>query len=147
MSTDRQKRIPLDTPFHKWLGNCPSRVLNALKRAGKHTLRDVVSMSESEVRGLRNLGQTSFYALKHELSILGLSLGCAPAAEPVKLAEVSLRDYFAGQAMAGLLANRTNGEKDRAALAAIAYGFADSMLDERLGRAATVSKTLLEAPA
>jgi hypothetical protein len=43
---------------------------------------------------------------------------------------MSLRDYFAGQALAGLMA-RTSWSDDEAA--AQAYGFADSMLNQRKG--------------
>lgn len=43
---------------------------------------------------------------------------------------MSLRDYFAGQALAGLLAcDETGGRKER--FAKVAYEYADAMLAER----------------
>jgi hypothetical protein len=45
---------------------------------------------------------------------------------------MSLRDYFAGQALAGLLARRdTARDCDYAGIVEDAYNFAESMLEER----------------
>ena len=119
----------LDTSFRLWLDECPARLRNALKDAGKRTLRDVVGMTESEVLGLRNVGETSLCDLKHRLLALGLRLGELPLEpEEPKQSDMSLRDYFAGRALIGILANHVS---DAPSMAAVAYGIADAMLDQR----------------
>ena len=119
----------LDLPFRALLANCPSRLLNALEGAGRRSLRDVVSMTEKEILGLRNVGEMSFYTLKHELKQLGLELGrVRTEPELPKVTEMDLRDHFAGLALIGLLARH---EADAPSMAAAAYGFADAMVDMR----------------
>lgn len=45
---------------------------------------------------------------------------------------MTLRDYFAGQAMAGMLASETNGTAyNRQTIANLCYGVADAMIAER----------------
>ena len=56
----------------------------------------------------------------------------------VETKSMALRDWFAGQALAGLCAgdimvalNKTSNGKPREAVATVAYGLADAMLIER----------------
>jgi len=51
------------------------RARNCLDGANIQTLRDLVSLSESEVMNLKNLGKTSLTEIKTKLSEQGLSLG------------------------------------------------------------------------
>jgi DNA-directed RNA polymerase subunit alpha len=51
------------------------RARNCLDGANIQTLRDLVTLSESEVMNLKNLGKTSLTEIKNKLSELGLSLG------------------------------------------------------------------------
>ena len=44
---------------------------------------------------------------------------------------MSLRDYFAGQAMIGILASCQNAQPDIDVAAIAAYGYADAMLEAR----------------
>jgi len=44
---------------------------------------------------------------------------------------VELRDWFAGQALAGIMTDGAYGEDDCIAVAMLAYSFADAMLKER----------------
>ncbi len=51
------------------------RARNCLDSANLMTLHDLVTMSESEVMKLKNLGKTSLTEIKSRLSERGLSLG------------------------------------------------------------------------
>ena len=55
------------------------RARNCLDSANLQTLRDLVSLSESEVMKLKNLGKTSLTEIKTRLAERGLSLGMAAA--------------------------------------------------------------------
>ena len=50
-----------------------------------------------------------------------------------KIPEITLRDYFAGQALAGIMTNITKdfGENPRERIAKICYDYADVMLEVR----------------
>lgn len=52
------------------------RAYNCLKRAGIHTLQDLVNKSENDMMKIRNLGKKSLKEVKDKLDELGLSLGC-----------------------------------------------------------------------
>jgi len=56
--------------------------------------------------------------------------GPAPSPKAEQLL-VTLRDYFAGQALAGLLADGLRDKRDDDDIAEVAYGMADAMLNER----------------
>lgn len=62
-----------------------------------------------------------------------LPLGTMNAAEPGQSGGMSLRDYFAGQALAGL-ARGVGLDLERHDLARRAYNIADAMLAERENR-------------
>jgi DNA-directed RNA polymerase subunit alpha len=51
------------------------RARNCLDGANLHTLRDLVSLSESEVMQLKNLGKTSMTEIRHRLTERGLTFG------------------------------------------------------------------------
>jgi len=53
------------------------RARNCLDSANLQTLRDLVTMNESEVMKLKNLGKTSLTEIKNRLAERGLSLGMA----------------------------------------------------------------------
>ena len=55
------------------------RARNCLDSANLTTLRDLVSMTESEVMKLKNLGKTSLTEIKSRLTEKGLSLGMTVA--------------------------------------------------------------------
>ena len=54
--------------------NLSTRTLNALKRDGIHTLQDLTTTSESRIRLLRHLGQSSLDEIRESLARIGLSL-------------------------------------------------------------------------
>ncbi len=51
---------------------------------------------------------------------------------------MSLRDWFAGQALAGMLANKHWANDRESTVAEMAYGYADAMLAARETRAGDV---------
>lgn len=55
----------------------------------------------------------------------------SPAAGPEIPCRLSLRDYFAGQALAGLSSNESNMEQKAGWLAQCSYLFADDMIEVR----------------
>lgn len=62
----------LQTPIDEL--NLSARSYNCLKRAGKNTLKDVCSMSERELYGIRNLGSKSASEIINTLAQRGLCL-------------------------------------------------------------------------
>ena len=50
------------------------RTYNCLRRAGKDTLKDLVEMTEEELRGVRNLGRKSVDEVVYTLEQHGLTL-------------------------------------------------------------------------
>ena len=64
----------LETPIEEL--DFSVRAYNCLKRAGVHTLQDLVNKSDAEVMKIRNLGKKSLKEVKDKLDELGLSLGC-----------------------------------------------------------------------
>ena len=123
----------LDEPFLHPLRRCSERLLKALERAGKRTLRDVVAMSEVDVLSLRNIGEITLHELKVQLTELGFTLGGLPPELTLpKATNMTLRDYCAMQSIetcsrfildSALIEYRT--------LAMMAYQMADAMLEER----------------
>ncbi|HED64617.1 MAG TPA: DNA-directed RNA polymerase subunit alpha [Planctomycetes bacterium] len=70
---DDELRLLLDRPIADL--ELSVRARNCLDSANLMTLRDLVSLSESEVMKLKNLGKTSLTEIKSRLSERGLSLG------------------------------------------------------------------------
>ncbi len=54
-----------------------------------------------------------------------------PSTAPVRYEGMTLRDWFAGQALAGILDGSVSGERATTQSARIAYQIADKMLESR----------------
>ena len=65
---DRYRTISIDDM------NLSIRSYNCLTRAGIKTTDDLVTMTEDEIFGIRNLGRKSSEEVIHQLNILGYSL-------------------------------------------------------------------------
>lgn len=68
--------VTLDTPIAEL--DMSVRSYNCLTRAGKRTLRDIVEMTEEELRQVRNLGRKSVEEVKWHLEQRGLELKKEP---------------------------------------------------------------------
>jgi hypothetical protein len=68
--------VTLDTPIAEL--DMSVRSYNCLTRAGKRTLRDIVEMTEEELRQVRNLGRKSVDEVKWHLEQRGLELKKEP---------------------------------------------------------------------
>jgi len=130
--------IDLDMPFRVPLRRCPVRLLNGLESIGCNTLRDVLRLSEVEIIGIRMVGEFCLHALKTQLANMGMEVGqernrsSAPAPSETK----TLRDEFAGQALAGMMANCSEEMMSRSEghLAEMAYRHANAMIAEKRRR-------------
>jgi hypothetical protein len=75
------------------------------------------------------MDDNSLYAFPGQETKLKHHNSGSPTTETVSYTGMSLRDYFAGQAMAGILAR--SGGDDRSAYAKVAYSYANAMIKER----------------
>jgi len=141
----------LDMPFEGVLSGLRLRIRNALRKDGKRTFRDVVSMSEEDFIKLSGVGFGSLKILREELACKGYAFGDLhklpasqeAAQEAVPMAsDMTLRDHFAGQALHGILNlvdRRFFEDIDWDVLAHTSYLMADAMLKEK-AKAETTDK-------
>lgn len=120
-----------------------ARAMAALRQLGVTSAAELLDVREGDVRSLRNAGGKTWREIAEaqsrvlrELAVARLDLdGAHPSsgsAEPIAPAEPDLRDWFAGQALAGWMASFDYDESPKPdSCAELAYELADAMLAAR----------------
>lgn len=102
-------------------GFCESRKIQ--------TLEELSQWREADLLSLKNFGDTSLKEVRRALRAGGLRLGSPRDRDELPMSlPMSLRDWFAGQALIGLMAGARGEFVDTAA---VAYAYADDMLVAR----------------
>ena len=110
-----------------------TRSLNVLISNDIFTIKDLIRRTERECLRMENMGRKSLNEIKEHLAVNGLVLGTI-FEEPEKSINFKityhLRDWFAGQALVGLLANPET-IPDSNIITTASYRIADEMMKAR----------------
>ena len=104
---------------------------NVLKAEGIFTIKNLVQYTERDLIRLPNMGRKSLNEIKEHLAVHNLVLGSI-FEEPEKKINlnIGLRDWFAGQALVGLLANPET-IPDSNIITTASYRIADEIMKAR----------------
>ena len=110
-----------------------TRSLNVLLSNDIFTIKDLIRRTERECLRMENMGRKSLNEIKEHLAVNGFVLGTL-FEEPEKSINFKisyhLRDWFAGQALVGLLANPET-IPDSNLITTASYRLADEMMKAR----------------
>jgi hypothetical protein len=129
-------KLYFDTPVDEL--NLSVKTSNCLRNVGIKTVGELVQYSSDDLAKAREFGKKSFLEIESLLAENDLKLGMNIlsysnnySGDPKLLVkDLNIRDYFAGQALAGISAIDITHK----AMAIKAYGIADAMLAERDGK-------------
>ena len=104
---------------------------NVLKAQGIFIVKDLIQRTERDCLRMENMGRKSLNEIKEHLAVHGLVLGSI-FEEPEKKINlnIGLRDWFAGQALVGLLANPET-IPDSNIITTASYRIADEIMKAR----------------